>query len=80
VDKVKTIKDTNGKKIKVGDILQSEWNYKVVASFKKEWGWYGKLVCAENHSCANIPYHLNGGKGHTIVKKQRKQRASKRHN
>ena len=62
--------DDNGNPIFVGDTLLSEWNYYVTVCEDKEdkhYPFYGKLVCKPTHSCANIPYALNQGEGHTIV-------------
>ena len=59
--------DDNNNPVLVGDTLKSEWGYEVIVE-KDEDGYYtGKLVCEENHSCNNIPYALNSGKGHTKV-------------
>lgn len=55
--------DDRGRQILVGDTLQCEDGYKVVVQPDLT----GKLVCKPSDSCANIPYHLNGGKGHTII-------------
>lgn len=50
--------DKNLKEIFEGDILLSNWKYKIVV---QNYGghWCGKLVCASDHSCAKIPYALN---------------------
>ena len=57
--------DDDNKPIFVGDKLKSKWGYEVIV-VKDESGHYsGKLVCDDNHSCKDIPYHLNYGKDHT---------------
>lgn len=55
--------DDNGIKIKEGDILLSEYNYKVLVC-KDGKDYYGALICEIGNSCRNIPYSLNGGKGY----------------
>lgn len=54
--------DDNGKSIYVGDRLKSEWGYEVIVEMI-DGEYVGKLVCDENHSCKDIPYSLNKGKG-----------------
>lgn len=56
--------DDNNKPIYVNDRLRSKWNYEVIV-VKDESCYYGKLICDETHSCNNIPYALNNGKGYT---------------
>ena len=58
--------DDNNRQIFVGDKLKSEWGYEVIV-IKSDNDYSGKLVCDENNSCRNIPYHLNKGKGHIKV-------------
>ena len=58
--------DDNKQPILVGDKLKSEWGYEVIV-VKDSDGYSGKLVCDENHSCKNIPYALNEGKGHSKI-------------
>ena len=58
--------DDGNKPIFVGDKLKSEWNYEVIV-VKDESGYSGKLVCDDNHSCKNIPYALNKGKGYSKI-------------
>jgi len=58
--------DDNKQPILVGDKLKSEWGYEVIV-VEDEDGYSGKLVCDENHSCKNIPYALNEGKGHSKI-------------
>lgn len=58
--------DDNKKPIFVGDKLKSKWGYEVIV-VKDGDDYSGKLVCSKNHSCRNIPYHLNKGKGHCKV-------------
>lgn len=57
--------DDRGRDIRVGDTLQCEDGYQVIV----QPDFTGKLVCHPSHSCADIPYHLNGGNGHTIIKR-----------
>jgi hypothetical protein len=57
--------DTN-KPIFIEDKLKSEWNYEVIVQ-KDGDSYYGKLVCDENHSCKDIPYALNKGRGYTKI-------------
>ena len=58
--------DESGNEINLGDILESEDGYCVTVV---EWPgideWVGKLICEPGHSCENIPYSLNGGRGYT---------------
>lgn len=58
--------DDNHEPIFVGDTLKSEWNYKVIV-VKDEDGYSGKLLCDDRHSCKNIPYALNNGKGYIKI-------------
>lgn len=60
--------DDSGNKIYVGDTLLSKWNYKVIVVQDEDGNYNGKLVCDDNHSCKNIPYALNKGKGYKIIK------------
>lgn len=62
-------KDKFNKLIFVGQILQSNYGYKVKVCTDEFGKYYGKLICDINYSCRNIPYHLNKGKNHKIVKK-----------
>ena len=62
--------DDNGVIIILGDTLESEWGYKVIVKEEKDGDWYGQLVCDEKHSCKNMPYALNEGKGYKIAEKQ----------
>lgn len=55
--------DDNNKPIYVGDKLKSIWNYEVIVVKNGEHEYSGKLVCDENHTCKDIPYALNKGKG-----------------
>lgn len=54
----------NKEPIFVGDTLRSEWGYEVIVVEDTEESYSGKLVCDDTHSCKNIPYSLNRGKGH----------------
>lgn len=61
--------DDNKKPIHVGDKLKSEWGYEVIVVVDEDGNDYsGKLVCDESHSCKDIPYALNKGKGYKVVK------------
>lgn len=68
-DKFTGYYDDNKEPIYIGDELKSEWGYYVIVVKGKYGSYSGKLVCDENHSCANIPYSLNKGKGYIKVKK-----------
>ena len=57
----------NKQPILVGDKLKSEWGYEVIVVKDKDGGYSGKLVCGANHSCKNIPYALNKGKGYSKI-------------
>lgn len=60
--------DDKNTPIFVGDTLKSEWGYEVIVQKAKNGKeFYGQLVCDKNHSCKNIPYALNKGKGHIKV-------------
>jgi len=59
--------DDNHKPIFVGDRLKSEWKYEVIVIKDKDGDYSGKLVCDDNHSCKNIPYALNKGKGYSKI-------------
>ena len=59
--------DDNNNPILVGDTLKSEWGYEIIVVKDDDGDYSGKLVCDDNHSCKNIPYGLNEGKGHTKV-------------
>jgi len=63
--------DDNNHPICVGDKLKSEHGYEVIV-FKDsdDASYYGQLVCDNSHSCKNIPYSLNEGKGHVIISKK----------
>ena len=58
--------DDNKQPILVGDKLKSEWGYEVIV-VKDGDDYSGKLVCDDKHSCKNIPYALNGGKGYSKI-------------
>ena len=60
--------DDRGVEIMLGDILQNEYNYKVIVKGKKG-DFYGKLICEnEKYSpCKNIPYALNNGRGFRVI-------------
>ena len=59
--------DKYGQEIYVGDILESEYGYKVLVCHNKELGFYGSLICELDNSCRNIPYSLNDGTGYSII-------------
>lgn len=54
---------------RVGDILESEWGYRVKVYKDTDGELVGKLVCKKGHSCANIPYSLSGK--HKLIKRTR---------
>lgn len=58
--------DDNNNKIFVGDKLKSIWNYEVIV-VKDNNEYVGKLICDDNHTCKDIPYALNKGKGYTKI-------------
>jgi len=55
--------DDNNKPIFLNDKLKSEWGYEIIVNVDSDGDYYGQLVCDNNHSCKNIPYSLNEGKG-----------------
>ena len=59
--------DDNNQEILVGDNLKSEWGYEVIVVKDKDGDYSGKLVCDNNHSCKNILYALNKGKGYSKI-------------
>ena len=60
--------DDEGNQIFVGDTLRCKWGYDIIVMKDKNGlGYHGKLVCDEDHSCKNIPYSLNAGKGHVKI-------------
>ena len=59
--------DDNKQPILVGDKLKSEWGYEVIVIKDEDGDYSGKLVCDDKHSCKNIPYSLNKGKGHSKI-------------
>lgn len=59
--------DDANKPIFVGDRLKSEWSYEVIVVKDGDGDYSGKLVCDDNHSCKNIPYALNKGKGYSKI-------------
>ena len=61
--------DNNNTPIFVGDTLKSKWGYKVIVVKEKDKSYSGKLICSTKHSCANIPYSLNKGKGYIVINK-----------
>jgi len=61
------IYDDNKQPILVGDKLKSEWGYEVIVVKDEDGDYSGKLVCDDKHSCKNIPYALNGGKGYSKI-------------
>lgn len=58
--------DDNKQPILVGDKLKSEWGYEVIV-VKDGNSYSGKLVCNDKHSCKDIPYALNEGKGYSKI-------------
>jgi hypothetical protein len=59
--------DDNNKPIFVGDRLKSECGYEVTVVKDEDGDYSGELVCDDNHSCKNIPYSLNKGKGYNKI-------------
>lgn len=59
--------DDARKPIFVGDKLRSKYDYEVIVKKDKDGDYYGKLVCDKKHSCRNIPYGLNEGRGHRKI-------------
>ena len=59
--------DDNNKQILVGDKLKNEFGYEVIVVRDEDGDYIGKLVCDDNHSCKNIPYSLNEGKGYSKI-------------
>ena len=59
--------DDNKQPILVGDKLKSEWGYEVIVVKDEDGDYSGKLVCDDKHSCKNIPYALNKGKGYSKI-------------
>jgi hypothetical protein len=63
------MKDDKGKSIELGDILESDWGFKIKVVKDIDGHWYGELICDPSHSCHKLPYALNGGKGYTKVER-----------
>jgi hypothetical protein len=61
------IRDDRGNIIYIGDTLKSEWGYSVIVVKDTDGSFSGKLICEDNHSCKNIPYSLNRGKGYIKI-------------
>jgi len=59
--------DDNNRPIFVGDKLKSDWNYEVIVVKDEDGDYSGKLICDHDHSCKNIPYALNKGKGYSKI-------------
>ncbi len=59
--------DDNGLPINIGDTLLSEWGYEVTVTKDDDGDFSGKLICEDTHPCKDIPYSLNGGRGHTKI-------------
>ena len=66
--------DDLGSPIKVGDVLYNEYDYYVTVQQDSDGGFSGKLVCDPAHSCARIPYALNGGKGHVVRRNNKEEK------
>jgi len=67
-DKFTGFYDDNNKQILVGDKLKNEFGYEVIVVIDEDGDYIGKLVCDDNkHSCKNIPYALNEGKGYSKI-------------
>ena len=52
--------------IAIGDQLHSYWGYDVIV-IKDDGELVGQLVCTETDSCREMTYHLDNGRGHTLV-------------
>jgi hypothetical protein len=59
--------DDNHQPIFIGDKLKSEWGYEVIVYILNNGDFAGKLVCDDRHTCKNIPYALNKGKGYSKI-------------
>lgn len=59
--------DSKGNTINIGDKLKSEYGYEVIVYKSEDGKLSGKLICDDNHSCKDIPYALNNGKGYTKI-------------
>lgn len=60
--------DDNDEPIFIGDRLKSKYGYEVTVVRDDDTGeYYGRLVCDDNHTCKDIPYSINKGKGHTKI-------------
>ena len=59
--------DDVNKPILVGDKLRSEWNYEVIVVKDENGNYFGELICDDTHSCKNIPYALNEGRGYIKI-------------
>ena len=55
-------------KWKIGDILKSEYGYKVRVYRDTDGSLSGKLICERGHSCENIRYSLSGR--HTLLRRK----------
>jgi hypothetical protein len=55
----RTIMDKNGCVLKPGDKVHDKWGFDLTVHYTDAMGWYGMLICEDNHSCKNIPYALN---------------------
>jgi len=53
------LRDKNGSPLYIGDLVYCTDGYDLVI----ETGFYGKLICDSTHSCADMPYALNYGRG-----------------
>lgn len=59
--------DDKNQPIFVGDKLRNEFNYGVIVVKDENGDYSEKLICEDNHSCKNIPYLLNKGKGYSKI-------------
>ena len=66
-DKFTGFYDDNNKQILVGDKLKNEFGYEVIVVRDEDGDYIGKLVSSVGHSCKNIPYALNEGKGYSKI-------------
>lgn len=52
------MKDKNGHRLMPDDKVHDKYGFDMTVHNTKIMGWYGMLICEDNHSCKNIPYAL----------------------
>ena len=69
IDKIFTgLYDDNNEQIFIDDILYNiDGYYVIVKCDNDKTDYHGVLICDDNHSCKNIEYCLNKGKGHLKI-------------